>query len=195
MSDFDLSGKHVLIVDDSRHFLSLLTSVLHGFGCRQISRSTEAADAFEIISRETVDLAIVDYKMPMLNGFEFASLVRSAKDTSNRFMPMFLVTGHGSRQIVMDSITNGFDDFLLKPIRPIDLYRKMVRHFEHPLPYIRTPGGYFGPDRRRKTDPNRRGDKERRCKDLAVRVDGRAEPSEVRSKRNTPAKVDLELDA
>jgi CheY-like chemotaxis protein len=191
MSKFDLSGKHVLIVDDSRHFLSLLTSVLHGFGCRHISRSTEATEAFEIISRDSVHLAIVDYKMPMLNGFEFASLVRSARDSANRYMPMFLTTGHGSRQIVMDSITHGFDDFLLKPIRPIDLHRKMVHHFQNPLPYIRAPGGYFGPDRRRKADPNHRND-ERRKRDMAVSSDAHAE-SRPEAESDTPAA--LELDA
>lgn len=167
MRDFELSDKHVLVVDDSRPFLSLMTDALHGFGIRNIIRTTDAIEAFEIIGRERVDIALVDYNMPLINGFEFANLVRCAPDSANKFMPMILVTGHCSRRIVMESIENGFDDFLAKPLRAINLYQKISNIFENPKPYILTPTGYFGPDRRRRDDPAGVHD-ERRVKNRAV---------------------------
>ena len=167
MRDFELSDKHVLIVDDSRPFLSLMTDALHGFGIRKIIRSTDAIEAFEIIGRDRIDLALVDYNMPLINGFEFANLVRCAPDSPNKFMPMILVTGHCSRRIVMESIENGFDDFLAKPLRAINLYQKITNLIENPKPYILTPSGYFGPDRRRREDPTGIHD-ERRVRNQAV---------------------------
>jgi len=167
MRDYELSDKHVLVVDDSRPFLSLMTDALHGFGIRNIIRTTDAIEAFEIIGRERVDIALVDYNMPLINGFEFANLVRCAPDSANKFMPMILVTGHCSRRIVMESIENGFDDFLAKPLRAINLYQKIINIFEKPKPYILTPSGYFGPDRRRREDPASIHE-ERRVKNQAV---------------------------
>ncbi|MGI9414819.1 MAG: response regulator [Hyphomicrobiales bacterium] len=169
MHEFELSDKHVLIIDDSRPFLSLMTDALHGFGIRKIIRSTDAIEAFEIIGRERIDLALVDYNMPLINGFEFANLVRCAPDSPNKFLPMILVTGHCSRRVVMESIENGFDDFLAKPLRAINLYQKITNLFENPKPYILTPSGYFGPDRRRREDPSN-VHTERREKNQAITV-------------------------
>jgi len=169
LREHDLSDQSVLLIDDSRTFLSLMTDVLHGFGIRNIIRSTDAVEAFEIVSREQVDVALVDYEMPLINGLEFASLVRTAPDSRNKFLSMILVTGHSSRKIVMESIKGGFDDFLAKPMRPIDLYQKMVQLKERPKQYVLTPSGYFGPDRRRRPDPNF-AQKERRERNLGIVV-------------------------
>lgn len=169
MREHDLSGLSLLLIDDSRTFLSLMTDILHGFGIRNIIRTTDAVEAFEIVSREPVDIALVDYEMPLINGLEFASLVRTAPDSRNKFLSMILVTGHCSRQIVMESITSGFDDFLAKPMRPIDLYQKLVKLKERQKQYVLTPSGYFGPDRRRRLDPNFAQDN-RRKKNVGVIV-------------------------
>ena len=153
MKDYDLSEVRVLLVDDSRSFLSLLTDVLHGFGIRDIVRTSDAIQAFEIIRREALDIALVDYQMPLINGIEFANMVRTAPDSRNKFLSMILITGHCSRSVVMQSIKAGFDDFLAKPIRPAHLLQKLLQLRERPKDYVLTPTGYFGPDRRRRVDP------------------------------------------
>lgn len=169
MSKHDLSGLGVLVIDDSRAFLSLLTDVLHGFGIRNIIRSTDAIEGFEIIGREKIDIALVDYDMPLINGLEFANMVRTAPDSGNRFISMILVTAFCSRKIVMDSVKCGYDDFLAKPMRPADLYNKLIKLTQNPKNYILTPSGYFGPDRRRRIEPND-VQKERRTADLSILV-------------------------
>lgn len=169
MREYDMSNRHVLVIDDSRTFLTLMTDLLRSFGARNVIRTTDAIEAFEIIGREKIDLALVDYNMPLINGFEFASMVRCAPDSANKFMPMILVTGHSSRRLVMDCISNGFDDFLAKPLSAKSLFDKMVRVFENPEPYILTPSGYFGPDRRRREDPSMTPSARREL-DLAIPV-------------------------
>ena len=158
-----------MIIDDSRAFLSLLTDVLHGFGIRNIIRSTDAIEGFEIIGREKIDIALVDYDMPLINGLEFANMVRTAPDSGNRFISIILVTAFCSRKIVMDSIKAGYDDFLAKPMRPTDLHNKLIKLTQNPKNYILTPSGYFGPDRRRRIEPND-VQQERRCADLSILV-------------------------
>lgn len=169
MREHDLSGLRLLIIDDSRAFLSLLTDVLHGFGIREIVRTSDAIEAFEIIGREPLDVALVDYEMPLINGIEFANMVRTAPDSRNKFLSMILLTSHCSRKIVMESIKAGFDDFLGKPMRPMHLRQKLVHLTQNPKTYVLTPSGYFGPDRRRRTDPQFGGE-DRRNKDLSIVV-------------------------
>ena len=169
MKDDDLSSLRVVLIDDSRSFLSLLTDVLHGFGIRNITRSSDAIEAFEIIEREVLDIALVDYDMPLVNGLEFASMVRTAPDSHNKFLSMILVTSQPSRQVVTDSIKAGFDDILAKPMRPDHLRRKLLQLKNAQKQYILTPSGYFGPDRRRRADPNYVSD-ERRKKDYSMIV-------------------------
>lgn len=154
MKDDDLSSLRLVLIDDSRSFLSLLTDVLHGFGIRNITRSSDAIEAFEIIEREVLDLAIVDYDMPLINGLEFANMVRTAPDSHNKFLSMILITSQPSRKVVNESIKAGFDDILAKPMRPDHLRRKLLQLKNNPKQYILTPSGYFGPDRRRRADPN-----------------------------------------
>jgi len=172
VSKHDLSGLNVLLIDDSRSFLSLLTGVLHGFGIRNIRRTTDAIDAFEMISREPLDLALVDYEMPLFNGVEFANMVRTAPDSRNKFISMILVTVHCSHKVVMESIKSGFDDFLAKPMRSADLYSKIVQLTRREKRYIIAPSGYFGPDRRRRQDANFT-QPERRRENLSVVVSPR----------------------
>ncbi len=169
MKEHDLSGLRLLIIDDSRTFLSLLTDVLHGFGIREIERTSDAIEAFEIIGREPLDVALVDYEMPLINGIEFANMVRTAPDSRNKFLSMILLTSHCSRKTVIESIKAGFDDFLGKPMRPVHLRQKLVHLTQKPKTYVLTPSGYFGPDRRRRVDPQYGGD-DRRSEDLSIVV-------------------------
>lgn len=169
MSEYDLSGLRILLIDDSRAFLSLMTDVLHGFGIRHITRTTDAIEAFEIINRENVDVAFVNYDMPLITGIEFGTMVRTAPDSGNRFISMILITAYASRKVVMESINNGFDDFLAKPTRPADVYNKLIKLTQSPKRYILTPSGYFGPDRRRRYEPGE-VNVERREADLSIGV-------------------------
>jgi CheY-like chemotaxis protein len=169
VEEVDLSGLRLLLIDDSRSFLSLLTDVLHGFGIREITRTSDAIEAFEIIGREALDVALVDYEMPLINGIEFANMVRTAPDSRNKFLSMILLTSHCSRKVVMESLKAGFDDFLAKPMRPDHLRQKLTQLTQNPKNYVLTPSGYFGPDRRRRTDPQF-GQEERRREDLSIVV-------------------------
>ena len=165
----DFSEKSVLLLDDSRAFLSLMTDILRGLGVRKIVRCVDAIEAFEVIGRESIHLAFVDYEMPIINGCEFASLVRTAPDCPDKFLPMILVTGHASRTIVMECLSAGFNHVLAKPLSAASLSTKMHDVFEEPARFILTPSGYFGPDRRRRNDPDGVA-RDRRMADLAVPV-------------------------
>ncbi len=54
------------------------------------------------------------------------------------------------------------NEICVKPFTPADLMKRMLTTFESPRPFIRNPGGYVGPDRRRHNDPKYKGPDRRR---------------------------------
>lgn len=61
----------------------------------------------------TPDVILLDYEMPELNGIQV--LERLKEDEQTSAIPVIMLTGFNSRDIVKDSITSGASDFIVKP--------------------------------------------------------------------------------
>jgi two-component system chemotaxis response regulator CheY len=146
----------VLILEDNAHMSTILRMVMQGFGVRQIIETRDAADAFEAMRNSNPDLALVDYMLGDVDGLEFTRLVRTASDSPNKYLPIIMVSGHTDRFRIMEAINAGVNEYLAKPVRPIDLYNRLVALIERPRRFVKA-GGYFGPDRRRRQDPRYAG--------------------------------------
>ncbi len=157
---YDLSELSFLVVDDNTHMLSIIKTLLKGFGIRRIHEATDAADAFEEIRSTHVDIIILDYALDTLDGIEFAQLVRTAKDSPNPYLPIIMLTAHSERHRVEEARDAGITEFLCKPICATDLYKRIIEVVEHPRSFVKI-GAYFGPDRRRRSDDNYRGAEKR----------------------------------
>lgn len=160
---YDLSELSFLVIDDNAHMISIIKTLLKGFGARKIHEATDAADAFEEFRATHVDIILLDYALDTLDGVEFAQLVRTAKDSPNPYIPIIMLTAHTERHRVEEARDAGITEFLCKPICATDLFKRIIEVIEYPRSFVKA-GGYFGPDRRRMPSDNYRG-KERR-KDL-----------------------------
>ena len=158
--NYDLTELSFLVVDDNTHMLSIIKTLLKGFGIRRIHEATDAADAFEEIRATHVDVIILDYALDTLDGIEFAQLVRTAKDSPNPYLPIIMLTAHSERYRVEEARDAGITEFLCKPICATDLYKRIIEVVEHPRSFVKM-GSYFGPDRRRRSDDNYRGPEKR----------------------------------
>lgn len=63
------NAKHLLVVDDEAGLLSILKSQLESAGYR-VTTASNGREALALIRRESIDLAIVDLFMPVLDGLE-----------------------------------------------------------------------------------------------------------------------------
>ena len=103
----------ILHVDDEPSIGLILQDTLeraghHGIGVRSVP------EAFQVLSRERVDLIVSDYRMPGLTGLEFLSLLqREGYD-----IPLIMLTGHASIEHAVASMKAGAIDYITKPIRP-----------------------------------------------------------------------------
>jgi len=162
MSDYNLSRLNFLIVDDNKHMRALVKSILHALGVKNVLEASDGADAFKELRHFPADVIICDWNMSPLDGLDFVRMVRTGSDSPNPFVPIIMLTGHTEMNRVMEARDSGVHEFLAKPISAKKLYSRIRSIIENPRPFVRA-GLYFGPDRRRKTNPNYNGQERRKA--------------------------------
>ena len=149
-----------LVLDDNPNMAAIMRVVLKGFGADQIFEASSAADAFEMVRRHGIDLAFVDYNLGGLDGLAFLRLMRTAQDSPNPHLPMIMLSAYSEKHRVEAARDAGAHDFLVKPVTPIEVYRKILTLIETPRPFVRSET-FFGPDRRRHDDATYAGEERR----------------------------------
>ena len=124
-----LSGKKILVVDDSQNNLDILTHVLELVGMRVVSlrNGKEAIPTLRkaLESEDPFDLCIIDIQMPGLNGHKVAKQIRGPK-SQFRNLPLIALSSL-RKQDAKKCEEVGFDGFLSKPVRREKLYQMLER--------------------------------------------------------------------
>lgn len=164
----------ILIVDDNKHMRVLLGEMLRALGVVDIFEATDGAQGFQVMRNNPIDIIMTDLSMEPVDGIEFVRMLRNSPESPNRMAPVIMVTGHSTLQRVNEARNAGVNEFLTKPLTARGMVERINQIVENPRPYIRT-ASYFGPDRRRRADPNYAGP-ERRV----------AEPAQQKAAPKTP---------
>lgn len=106
----------ILVVDDEPLILQLCLKVLGRMG-HEVDGAHEGETALQKVAGDPIDLLVVDYKMPGINGFE---VIRRAR-ALNKDLKIVLITGHGTREVVGEAIDGGVNGILVKPFTPDEL--------------------------------------------------------------------------
>ena len=81
-----MGDKHVLIVDDARDILFLLTHSVKRLGSEfKVSTAMDGVEALEQIQQRKFDLVITDYMMPGMTGLELAQQIQIAAGDAGPF--------------------------------------------------------------------------------------------------------------
>ena len=108
-----------LIVDDNATNVMLLKQVVSRIeGCTAVAFTDPVAALAEAISGH-IDIALVDYTMPHLNGIEFLAKVHANPRTDD--LPIVIITTDDERAIRTAALDAGAADFLTKPIDPAEV--------------------------------------------------------------------------
>jgi CheY-like chemotaxis protein len=87
----------VLIVDDSKLARMVMASALRRIRPEwELIEATNAGDAVEAISSQSVDIALVDFNMPGIDGLELVAKIRKASPT----MPVAVVSANMQDEII-----------------------------------------------------------------------------------------------
>lgn len=114
---------HILVVDDLEANLFSMQRMLIPLGAR-ISTASSAAEGLRLLLHEKIDVLILDYSMPGINGLEMAKLV------NQQFVeppPILFVTAHGHNVpgLEQSCYELGAMDFIEKPVREEVLLAKL----------------------------------------------------------------------
>ena len=115
---------NILIVDDEPANLIVLETVLDDPSYR-IVRATSADEALLALVRDEFALLILDVRMPDMDGFELAQIVKKRKKTAS--VPIiFLTAYYDEDQHVLEGYGSGAVDFLNKPVNRSVLRSKVA---------------------------------------------------------------------
>lgn len=114
----------ILIVDDNRVVLKILTNILESQNYLTVSASN-GIDALKIAYQEKPDLIITDYMMPEMDGMALITKLKSQLAT--RFIPIIMLTSKDEVDAEVEVINAGADDYLTKPVNPKRLIARINR--------------------------------------------------------------------
>lgn len=105
-----------LVVDDSAVIRTVLTRILSGLGYEVLS-AVHGRDALnKLEAGASPALALVDWNMPEMNGYEFIRALRT--DARWRSLPVMMVTTETEIEQVARALAAGANEYLMKPFTP-----------------------------------------------------------------------------
>ena len=120
------SGNSILVVDDEPIVVQSLADWLREDG-HHVDTAQNADEALEQVSRNSYDIAIVDIKMPGIDGLELqARLATLAPD-----LAVIVMTAFASVESAVAALKAGAYDYLTKPFNPEELSHLVHRALEH----------------------------------------------------------------
>lgn len=117
----------ILVVDDERANVLLLTTLLETQGFSNVFGVIDSRAAMDMYSACKPDLVLLDIHMPHMDGFEVMKALRETGDASLRIL---MLTGSSDMETRLRALKSGADDFLNKPPDTAELAAR-VRNLLH----------------------------------------------------------------
>ena len=134
---------------------------------------TDVERAIELCVQRMVDVLVMDFgHYGVQKGAALSRHLRKRDDLANRVMPIILLAGHVTTELINTTTNAGIDEVLVRPFSVRRLRERVLSALIAPRPYITAPPDYFGPERRRKQDVFLPDDSNRRGRTEAERVIG-----------------------
>ena len=120
IQDESFKGKKVLVVDDNKLNLKVATRMLEKYDIDVYLCESGQECIDKINSGDSYDLILMDDMMPKLSGSEVLKKLKENKDFK---IPVVMLTANAITGMKEKYLSNGFDDYLAKPIDQLELVR------------------------------------------------------------------------
>src|SRR6266487_4033530 len=109
----------VLVVDDDRHIVQLVTLYLSKAGFRVLS-ANDSTEALRMVRQASPDLLVLDIMLPGPDGFEVCRALRRTSE-----VPIVILSARGSDLDKVAGLQFGADDYITKPFNPAELVARV----------------------------------------------------------------------
>jgi len=113
-----LTGKHILIVDDSPSVRRVVGNMLKQHGW-EVQVARDGVEALEMISNETPAGVVLDIEMPRMDGYELMATVRA--QAQYRTLPIVILTSRAATKHQQRAMQLGANAYVVKPYQDEEL--------------------------------------------------------------------------
>ncbi len=124
----------ILIVDDNEVNLAVASGLIKPYQLK-VTTAASASECLALLKKEPVDIIFMDHMMPVMDGMEATGIIRRT-DTKT---PIIALTANAISGVREMYLTNGFTDYLSKPIDIIKMDKILKDHL--PIPLIEEVSG------------------------------------------------------
>lgn len=121
-----MGKKKILVVDDEKDIRNIVSIYLENNDFEPL-QAESGEKALELMSSETIDLAILDVMMPDMDGITLCMKIREKTN-----IPIIMLSAKDEDMDKVMGLTSGADDYVAKPFNPIELLarvRSQLRRF------------------------------------------------------------------
>ncbi len=115
----------IIVLDDVQDASILISKILAKQGHNTHS-FTEEEDAISFVKKNHVDLAVLDIKLKKMSGIEVLTILKQI----NPAIQVIMLTGYPSVETARDSLSQGADEYCVKPIDRDELEEKVSQVLE-----------------------------------------------------------------
>ena len=127
ISNLDLSGKIVLIVEDDQPSVMYYETLLKNTGAEVYVFRTGKDFVEHIKNKEAkIDLVIMDFLIPLRNGIDCTRIFRKER----KGIPVLMITAYSSEQSKADAYIAGCNEYILKPVYPEKVYALLEKYLK-----------------------------------------------------------------
>ena len=125
-----MDQKHILVVDDEQHLLHTLDFLLEAAKYK-VTTTADGQDALGKVlaaknSHRPIDLIITDIRMPGLTGLQLIDELKQF----NMKIPIFVITAHGNKDLVINLMRKGCAEYLDKPFDDEEFVKRVGLLFD-----------------------------------------------------------------
>jgi DNA-binding response OmpR family regulator len=113
-----MAKERILIIEDDKHISKLVNYNLEKAGYDS-TVVEDGEDALDILSKQGVDLIILDIMLPKMDGFEVCRIIKQESKFKN--IPIIMLTAKGEEVDRIVGLELGADDYVVKPFSPREL--------------------------------------------------------------------------
>src|SRR6185437_2163505 len=114
---------NILVVDDVNTMRTQIRDLLRGFGFQNVTLVANGEEAKVALNAGPIHLILCDWHMEPTDGMALLKYVRTQPTIKN--IAFLMVTAESTKELVMEAIKGGVDDYLVKPLTRAQIETKV----------------------------------------------------------------------
>jgi len=126
----DLTGVHVLVVDDDADMRELAAFTLTQSGA-QVTTAASGVQALTLLNQSVPDLLLCDIGMPEMDGYSLIRQIRKWSHQQGGTIPAIALTAYAGEINQQQALAAGFQMHISKPVEPEELVKAIAHVLRH----------------------------------------------------------------